>query len=333
MAKVKHSKSDNSQMIKYIFAVLICIPVLIGPFMRGLYFEKEFLGISLYIAIIFSIFMLFQKTLKITFFDRLMDWAIFGIFVAYLISTFNAAYIRDALLEVAKVGTYFLIYLVVSRVSTNNERIKNTILNIIFATGVLVALTGISTQLGIIEFTGAYHNGRIFTSIQYPNSAAAYLSATLILGLFMLENSKKNKYASLLYSSGNFLLLYTIIGTQSRGGWLILPIIILAFILLYNGPKNIVITKIMLVFTLGAVAYLFVGSSKGIFAILIILSCIIVLNFILYLFQKKHDLVYNSFLSTRNLIIFIILFLAIISFTLFIYISYDFSEVNSNWLL
>ena len=49
--------------------------------------------------------------------------------MAYLLSNLNAAYIRDALLETAKVGTYFLVYLMASRISLtdacHSERSEN----------------------------------------------------------------------------------------------------------------------------------------------------------------------------------------------------------------
>ena len=98
----------------------------------------------------------------------------------------------------------------------------------------MVALTGISSQLGIYEFFGAYVGGRIHTSLQYPNSAAAYLTAIYLIGIY-LWNLENKSYINWLYGAGNLLIAYTLIGTQSRGGFLVIVAIILLSLFIYKS--------------------------------------------------------------------------------------------------
>ena len=120
MSKIKkktYTQQNPREFINKIFAILLSIPIIIGPLMRGLFFETEFLGFAIYIGILSSVYIFFAIKNDIKLFNKPLDWIIVGLFMAYLFSNLNAAYIRDALLETAKVGTYFLVYLMASRIS------------------------------------------------------------------------------------------------------------------------------------------------------------------------------------------------------------------------
>ena len=246
--------------------------------------------------------------------------------LAYLISTINAAYLRDALLGAVKVATYFLLYILVSR-SVNSEKNKQIILNTIFITGVLVALTGISSQLGIYEFFGAYVGGRIHTSLQYPNSAAAYLTAIYLIGIY-LWNLENKSYINWLYGAGNLLIAYTLIGTQSRGGFLVIVAIILLSLFIYKSDRLRMLTKFLVTFMIALICYALSSQLSAVLTLGVILFGMVCLNGIIEVFSKIS--IKNKGLNAKTIGLISLIFIFLLGGVIY-YINYSInvtSEVN-----
>jgi len=328
LAKVKthrNQKINTEQFLNSFILVLICIPLLVSPFFRGLYFEGEFLPIAIYIALVFAIYLfLYGKNLSL--FSKPLDWAIIALLLAYLISTINAAYLRDALLGAVKIATYFLLYILVSR-SVNSEKNKQIILNTIFVTGVLVALTGISSQLGIYEFFGAYVGGRIHTSLQYPNSAAAYLTAIYLIGIY-LWNLENKSYINWLYGAGNLLIAYTLIGTQSRGGFLVIVAVLFLCIIIYKSDRLRMLTKFLLTFMIALICYALSSQLSAVLTLGVILFGMVCLNGIIEVFSKIS--IKNKGFNVKTIGLISLIFIFLLGGVIY-YINYSInvtSEVN-----
>lgn len=329
MSKIKkksQTQQNSMEFINKIFAILLSIPIIIGPLMRGLFFETEFLGFAIYIGVLSSVYIFFTIKNGIKLFDKPLDWIIAGLFMAYLLSNLNAAYIRDALLETAKVGTYFLVYLMASRISITDYA-KNIFLNSIFVSGILVALSGVLTQLGIANFNGAYVNGRIYTSLQYPNTAAAFLSAIFIIGLYLWQRRDNKSHLNWLYSTGNLLMIYAFIGTQSRGGWLLFPFIIALFIALYNGNRVQLVGKIGLLFVISLIAFGLTSSSTGYLGLIIILLGMIALEGLISITRKYQDRI-KIFIPTGIALAIWVFILVTIPAGVINYVETDFAKYN-----
>ncbi len=104
------------------------------------------------------------------------------------------------------------------------------ILHILLAAGVAVALGGLGTAAGTWDLHGAYVGGRIFTSLQYPNTAAAYLTAAYFIALALIGRVKR-WFLRPIYLVPAIILFITFIFTYSRGAWLLMPLLAVLFVL------------------------------------------------------------------------------------------------------
>jgi hypothetical protein len=79
--------------------------------------------------------------------------------------------------------------------------------------------------------------GRIYSSLQYPNSTAAFLMTVNLFGLYLWDESR-NKFMGVLLAVANFLIFLTILGTQSRGVLLIYPVMLVLMMIGLRGRQR-----------------------------------------------------------------------------------------------
>ena len=101
------------------------------------------------------------------------------------------------------------------------------VLQVIFLSAFGVAAIGLAAAAGYIKFPGAFESGRIMSTLQYPNALAAFIMVASLIGLALWAEARGFLWPA-LYATGLYLFLLTILGTLSRGGWIIFP---LAFLL------------------------------------------------------------------------------------------------------
>lgn len=100
-----------------------------------------------------------------------------------------------------------------------------------YIAAIVMALIGLGAALGMIQLAGAWEEGHIRSTLQYHNALAIYLAAMSMAGIaFYLKASRPLSRA--LYTAGNYLLLLVIMGTLSRGTWLLYPLILAGYFLL-----------------------------------------------------------------------------------------------------
>lgn len=213
------------------FTLLISILLIIAPLTRGMYFDYEFYFGAIYLGLVFIGFLVMKRLehKQVLALDGigLAGW---GVLAAYLLSLTAAVLMDGAVGQTIRWGTYLLAYYVVAY-STKNKRDLDLYLAVIYVTAVIVAVVGLGTAFGTFHFSGAFSkgDGRILSTIQYYNSTAVYLNAALIIGLFLghkaIGTNGWNKFLAVMYAIGNYLLFITFVGTQSRGAWLIFPLV------------------------------------------------------------------------------------------------------------
>lgn len=117
-----------------------------------------------------------------------------------------------------------------------HERDAENIIKIIYVSALGVALTGLAVATGIVDIKDGFKSGRIYSTLQYPNTLAAYLGGVLFLGAYLwhraLDKCKEARGTvhdslwlkldrfnlwSYLYACGNFIMLAVLFGTKSRG--------------------------------------------------------------------------------------------------------------------
>ena len=219
--------------VSYFIMAVIGAIIIIGPFQRGLFFTTELLPVHI---ISFALFALWWITRFMAPENEQtqnpMDYCFAALVLLYFLSfLFTAVDKETALAEVLKIANYFVIYLLVYNLCRRDENglTLKIVLHILLAAGVAVAVGGLGAAAGTWEILGAYEGYRIYTPLQYPNSAAAYLMAAYFLALGLASLSHR-WYLRPLYLVPAFLIFITFILTYSRGAWLLMPVLAVLFL-------------------------------------------------------------------------------------------------------
>ncbi|MCG8400790.1 MAG: O-antigen ligase family protein [Firmicutes bacterium] len=106
--------------------------------------------------------------------------------------------------------------------------------------GTAVAASGILSAQGLISIEGCLAFGRLASTFQYPNSFAAYLTAILIITACLAVQANR-PFAAGVLAGMIYLLFLAIIGSQSRGMLVMLPLILAIFILGQASRRRVVL--------------------------------------------------------------------------------------------
>lgn len=206
-----------------------------SPFMRGLFFAPELLTYQMIIAAAFA-FCVYDQVLRreLPFFRSLLDWAVLALAAAYALSLLTAVHMRAAAGELLKAAAYFMTYWMALR-AVRGEKDLDRLLHVAYLAGLGVAAIGLLAAARVFEFPGAFENGVIMSTLQYKNALAVYLAAVNAVGLGLSVKTER-LLPRLFYAAGNLLLVVVILGTQSRGGWVLYPLAMAALIALL--PKS-----------------------------------------------------------------------------------------------
>ncbi|AEG15652.1 O-antigen polymerase [Desulfofundulus kuznetsovii DSM 6115] len=206
-----------------------------SPFMRGLFFAPELLTYHIITAAAFAFCVYDQVLRREVHYPRTpLDLSILALVAAYALSLITAVHIRPAIGELLKAATYFMVYWMALR-AVRGEKDLDRLLNVVYAAGIGVAAVGLLAAARVFNFPGAYENGIIMSTLQYKNALAVYLASVNVIGLG-LSLKPERLLPKICYVTGNLLLVVVILGTQSRGGWVLYPLAMAAFIALV--PKS-----------------------------------------------------------------------------------------------
>lgn len=244
MAKqVKYSAQlhKSSLIGEIIFFIVMAILLFYPPFVRGLFFDTEFMYFHMFSAAAALFYFLALRKDRVTQINRnIMDWAGIGLIVAYFISCFVAYNDREAVAELFRVINLFLIYYLVSHGLKTRENLYRMLV-VVYLSGIGVALMGVGASYGTVDYNGAFVEGMINSTLQYHNAAAIYMAAAAILG-FYLAVDLKQLWQRLAVTAGNFLLITALLGAQSRGALLVfLFTLVVMWILMPKAIKMSVI--------------------------------------------------------------------------------------------
>lgn len=214
------------------FILGLGVILLTSPLMRGLFFQPELLTYQMMIAVTFA-FCIYDQALRGEVTNENLPWsfmdkAFLALILTYALSLITAVHMRPAIGELLEVITYFMVYWMASR-TIKAEKNLFYLLVVVYAAGVGVAIIGLLAATGIFSFPGAYENGTIMSTLQYKNALAIYLAALNVVGLGMSVKSE-GIIPKILYAVGNLLLVVVILGTQSRGGWILYPLAMAGFL-------------------------------------------------------------------------------------------------------
>lgn len=230
MSKQNESKPNvtlNVNLRVFVYIGLIFL-LFYPPFLRGLFFPPELLMTHMFTAVLFALCW-YDKLLKreVSFLSDPLDYSMLAFVLVYGISLIGAVNMRGAVGELLKVINYFMVYWISAQTVKSERDIKN-LYRAIYLSAVGVAAIGLGAGTGLVEYPGAIEGSRIYSTLQYPNTTAAFLSLATFLG-FALLNTSLTRVGKMIYSSGNMLLVTVIVMAQSRGSWFMYPFILTLF--------------------------------------------------------------------------------------------------------
>lgn len=232
----KKESNDNHNIIELIILIGILAILFVGSFFQGLFFE----GDILIAFIIFGILlMLFAFSSSIRDYPLIKNKAevcllIYGLM--YIVSIIAAANQWLAILGAMKVIFYLLVFWLVSRINENGKY-DNVIINFFIVLSIALCFTGIVSALQIYEFPDAFKGERINSSLQYPNTLAAWLTASSVLTMYQILKQKSIK-GFIFLNIAYFIQVFTFFGTLSRGGFLLILGIYLLYIVFNPEQKG-----------------------------------------------------------------------------------------------
>lgn len=227
--------------------------IVVTPWFRGLFFPMEQM-VALLVALGLFAARWWSKFTRndYGFLRGPLDWAVFGLWLAYLASTFVAANVRDAIQADIKYLLYFIAYWLVRELATD-ERRRAMVQGAVAVTGVWVSILGVGAAAGTFQFNGAFDGMRIYSAFQYPNTLASYLMAAFFCALALWsragaqggegapgapggEGALRRAWPAFLWAAAAYACLFVFVFTYSRGALLVFPAVAAAFVALQ--PKG-----------------------------------------------------------------------------------------------
>ncbi|KUO49316.1 MAG: hypothetical protein APF76_16060 [Desulfitibacter sp. BRH_c19] len=198
--------------------------IFLPPYFRGLFFNTEQNTALIFALIVFSLWWFVKvKDEGVDILNNPLDWFVLGLLLSYIIAYFGAVNQKLAIVEIIKYMLYFNVFWLASRLVIDYKS-SVSLLNVIILSAVGVALAGIFSAMDWISIKDGFVDNRIYSTLQYPNTLASYLLAVSILALGLWQNSKKHyKYGYIVLT---YIMMVVFFGTNSRGAFLLLPIML-----------------------------------------------------------------------------------------------------------
>ena len=238
--------------------IAVGILIFYPPYFRGLFFNEDMFITHIITAIVFTIVWadkIYRK--DYTFIKTPLDWAILAYAGAYLLSLITAVHPGEAFYGFLRALNYFMIYWLVTQIVKDYKAYEN-ILRILLASGLGVAAIGIMAATGYSDYPSAFDGRQIMSTLQYPNTTAAYLAVLSLIGI-TLWTREKNIFMKFIYALSTSIMILVILGTTSKGAWLIF--IIGALLLLLGMPS--LIYRLKALYGLGVAFLAALITSRG----------------------------------------------------------------------
>lgn len=258
MGSNRQGAISSDRITFYIFAAVLFF----APMFQGLFFRQQIYKAGLAVAGLF-IWYLWSSREKWDFdFKKLtiLDIGVLGLLAAYVVSTFTAVKVLDAVDMDLKMAIYLMVYIVAAGLARTDSG-RSKLLTVLYVAGLAISIIGIAAYAGVDIKDGVLH-GRISSTFQYPNALGAYLAAIGMVGVYLSVIIEKLPFR-LLVSAGNVALFTALFGTSSRGTFLALTAACLVFILFQPSAYRLTIFGALLLNLVfgAATGYLIAGKA------------------------------------------------------------------------
>lgn len=245
--------SKTASIMEKLIYISLCVVLLILPFQRGSFFEKEIMPMELAIYSIFIVWTIYKiiqrQSIQL---NSFMAIGMCILAVAYMLPAFlgYAANKTDAVNYVMRYAAYLAVFLIASDITKTKNGLKVWIYTIAVL-GMAVAFLGIDSlaggQIGTnLKFfdIGLNQYMRLNGVFQYANTTGMVLGMIffVLLAVSILSDYKLEK---IICSGFMFVALSGLMLTVSRGAIILMPLVYIALLILIPDKSK----KIELVLT------------------------------------------------------------------------------------
>jgi O-antigen ligase len=275
-AALSQAADHRSHYLLLLILIVLSLILIIGPFYRGLFFPRELIvanGLVFMLLIIWGIYRIVIK--KNTLFSSPVEICLTLLILAYVVSFFVAVNKRDALTEILKYSSYFILLLMAIDIGfyfrlpwryfeSDNQELREhegakILIYITIISSVLLSFTSLAIAAGLFSIPDAYVGYRIASPIVYANTAALYFMAGYLSLIAFIPTFKK--FAGAIHLGLATVLLITVILTYSRGAWLLLPPLCLLLIIASQPGERLRASLNLLATAIPAVIVAFYSDS------------------------------------------------------------------------
>lgn len=216
----------------------LCLLLFTAPFLRGLYFESYFFPFIIAVAILFIIYMyeLFKQR-KFGFLNEPITWAMLAILFAYILSCITAVNVRAAVDGLIKYVAYFMVFYMCFW-TCYKEKGRDILWWTFYLAGVGMAVFGLLVYCNIVNYPYVLTDRRISGTFEYANTFGGYLAVISIIGWSLILSNQRLFIRAALTGS-NALIVMAMLGSLSRGTWILYPFAILVSIFLVGHGKRL----------------------------------------------------------------------------------------------
>lgn len=211
---------------------LTTVVLLLAPLFGGLYGEKERQAFQIVIAVAFAIaFLVKKRPIRLNNSVRLAA-VVFA--AAYAVSLLTATDFRESFVVLLRYISYLMVFWLVAE-KAGDPGYRGRLFFVIYVSGALSVIVCMLIMVTGQPVLLVWLNQTVQTTFEYKNTGAVFLLVCSIIGLYWFSRST-SLYRTLLIGAGNYLLILTIVFTQSRAIWLLLPFSFILFLFGLDRP-------------------------------------------------------------------------------------------------
>lgn len=270
-------------MRSFIFIILSLI-FYFSFFSRGLYFEKDLYGVHILIYVMYIILivrlLVRKEESNVIYFSFL-----YIIPLLYIIAISYALFPLGAVHQALKWLTFVSFFIVIYWASYQTEWVKKWLPYIFQFTGVSISIHMFLNVLGVIESVSALKNDRFYGSLQYPNTFGMVIGVFFMFSLIMLTKRKLILREIIIYSLPLTIYLYVLVGTLSRGMFVVLPIALIVTFLFRNIKSQLFMVVTIIVASMFTIIEFIVPMSNVMMTVGILFFSLLTVVVVYYLRQ------------------------------------------------
>lgn len=212
-------------------AVTVVLGVLVGlaPGFRGLYFVPQQMPVVIIACVLAGCVWALRSQADGRLFRMPVDWAALALAGVYLLCTFVAVHPEGAVLAWLGRCLFFLVFWSAGELALRWRPGREALLHGVLLGGATVAVTGLLGAAGLLASHSWYLGGRIYTSVQYPDAAAALLAAALLLAQGLRAGATA-AWRRIAYGVLSATYLFVFVFALSRGATVIFVPALLVFV-------------------------------------------------------------------------------------------------------